>query len=137
MAIIKKGDYPISAPKSDKKMDGQTSTNPVGIDVYSNEEMAMIQVNVKARNLLYNTINEEEYDKILNCDIVKEMWDKLEVTYEGTSKVKKIRIHLFIHDYELFQIKKDESIEEMFARFNKIIGDLKAFGKPYSSGKHV
>jgi len=31
-------------------------------------------------------------------------------------------------------MKEGESIEEMFARFSKIIGDLKAFCKPYSSG---
>ncbi|XP_075077287.1 uncharacterized protein LOC142164023 [Nicotiana tabacum] len=65
------------------------------------------------------------------------MWNKLEVTYEGTNKVKTNRINLLVHDYELFQMKEGESIEEMFTRFSKIIGDLKAFGKPYSSGDQV
>ncbi|XP_070003281.1 uncharacterized protein [Nicotiana sylvestris] len=65
------------------------------------------------------------------------MWDKLEVTYEGTSKVKEIHINMLVHDYELFSMKKGESIEEMFARFSKIISDLKAFGKPYTSGDQV
>ncbi|XP_009774137.1 uncharacterized protein [Nicotiana sylvestris] len=62
------------------------------------------------------------------------MWDKLEVTYERTIKVKETHINMLVHDYELFQMKEGESIEEMFTRFNKIISDLKAFGKPYSSG---
>nr|XP_009616300.1 uncharacterized protein LOC104108866 [Nicotiana tomentosiformis] len=65
------------------------------------------------------------------------MWDKLEVTYEGTSKVKETHINMLVHDYELFQMKDGESIEEIFARFSKIISDLKAFGKPYSSGDQV
>nr|XP_009619215.1 uncharacterized protein LOC104111260 [Nicotiana tomentosiformis] len=43
------------------------------------------------------------------------MWDKLEVTYEGTSKVKETPINMLVHDYELFQMKEGESIEEMFA----------------------
>nr|XP_016467053.1 PREDICTED: uncharacterized protein LOC107789712 [Nicotiana tabacum] len=44
---------------------------------------------------------------------------------------------MLVHDYELFQMKEGESIEEMFARFSKIISDLKAFGKPYLSGDQV
>ncbi|XP_075077291.1 uncharacterized protein LOC142164027 [Nicotiana tabacum] len=36
---------------------------------------------------------------------------------------------MLVHDYELFQIKEGESIEEIFARFSKIICDLKAFGR--------
>ncbi|XP_019257780.1 PREDICTED: uncharacterized protein LOC109235997 [Nicotiana attenuata] len=39
---------------------------------------------------------------------------------------------MLVHDYELFQMKEGESIEKMFARFSKIISDLKAFDKPYS-----
>ncbi|XP_070032104.1 uncharacterized protein [Nicotiana tomentosiformis] len=62
------------------------------------------------------------------------MWDKLKVTYEGTNKVKETDINMLVHDYELFQIKEGQSIEEIFARFSKIISDLKAFSKPYSSG---
>ncbi|XP_019252721.1 PREDICTED: uncharacterized protein LOC109231515 [Nicotiana attenuata] len=99
--------------------------------------MAVVQVNAKTRNLLYNAISGEEYEKISSCDTPKEMWDKLEVTYEGTSKVKETHINMLVHDYELFQIKEGESIEEMFVKFSKIVSDLKAFGRPYSSGDQV
>lgn len=56
------------------------------------------------------------------------MWEKVEVTYEGTTKVKETRIKLLIQDYELFQMKEGESIEEMCLIFNKIIGDLNHLG---------
>ncbi|XP_009607199.1 uncharacterized protein [Nicotiana tomentosiformis] len=99
--------------------------------------MEVVQINAKARNLLYNAISGEEYEKISSCDTTKEMWDKLEVTYEGTNKVKKTHINILVHDYELFQMKEGESIREMFTRFSKIISNLKALGKPYSSGGQV
>nr|XP_016443551.1 PREDICTED: uncharacterized protein LOC107768901 [Nicotiana tabacum] len=44
---------------------------------------------------------------------------------------------MLVHDYELFSMKEGEYIEEMFVRFSKIISDLKAFGKPYTSGDQV
>ncbi|XP_070054128.1 uncharacterized protein [Nicotiana tomentosiformis] len=108
--IIKKENYPL--PVADRP-----SADPEDVDEYTNKKMTVVQVNAKARNLLYNAINGEVYAKILSCDTAKEMWDKMEVTYEGTNKMK-----------------EGESIEEMFARFSKIISDLKAFDKPYLSG---
>ncbi|XP_019259179.1 PREDICTED: uncharacterized protein LOC109237338 [Nicotiana attenuata] len=39
---------------------------------------------------------------------------------------------MFVHDYEPFQMKEGDP-----SRFNKIIGDLKAFDKPYLSGDQV
>ncbi|XP_009595633.1 uncharacterized protein [Nicotiana tomentosiformis] len=128
--VIKKGNYPLPVA-------AQPATDPKDIDEYTDEQMEVVQVNAKARNLLYNAISGEEYEKISNCDTAKEMWDKLEVTYEGTGKVKETHINMLVHDYELFQMKEGESIEEMFARFSKIISDLKAFGKPYTSDDQV
>nr|XP_009776144.1 PREDICTED: uncharacterized protein LOC104225967 [Nicotiana sylvestris] len=127
--VIKKGNYPQPAA-------AQPLADPEDIDSYTNEQMSVVQVNNKARNLFYNAISGKEYE-ISSCDTTKEMWDKLEVTYEGTNKVKKIHINMLFHNYELFQMKEGESIEEMFSRFNKIISDLKAFGKPYTSGDQV
>nr|XP_009618662.1 uncharacterized protein LOC104110811 [Nicotiana tomentosiformis] len=128
--LSKKGNYALPSA-------AQPPTYPEDIYEYTDEQMVVVQVNVKVRNLLYNAISGEEYEKISSYDTAKEMWDKLKVTYEGTNKVKQTRINMLVHDYELFQMKEEESIEEMFARFRKIIGDVKAFGKPYSSGDQV
>ncbi|XP_009776792.1 uncharacterized protein [Nicotiana sylvestris] len=101
--VIKKGNYPlptITLPLAD----------PADIDSYSKEQLEAVQVNNKARNLLHNAIRGEEYEKISSCDTTKEMWDKLEVTYEGTSKVKETHINMLVHDYELFSMKEGKSI---------------------------
>ncbi|XP_019229327.1 PREDICTED: uncharacterized protein LOC109210381 [Nicotiana attenuata] len=114
--VIKKGNYPPPAA-------AQPLVDPDDIDSYTDEQMAVVQVNNKARNLLYNAISGEEYEKISSCNTAKEMWDKLEVTYEGISKVKETHINMLVHDYELFQMKEGESTEEMFARLSKIISN--------------
>nr|XP_009757924.1 PREDICTED: uncharacterized protein LOC104210676 [Nicotiana sylvestris] len=107
--VIKKGNYPL--PVATPPL-----TDPKDIDSYSKEQMKVVQLNNKARNLLHNAISGEEYEKISSCDTTKEMWDKFEVTYEGTNKVKETHINMLVHDYELFSMKEGESIEEMFAR---------------------
>nr|XP_016451070.1 PREDICTED: uncharacterized protein LOC107775804 [Nicotiana tabacum] len=132
--VIKKGYFPVPSKKDD---DGQVivSTDPLDLDYYTDKHAAVITVNAKAKNLMYNAINGEEYEKISSCETAKEMWDKLEVTYEGTNKVKEIRINLLVRDYELFQMKDGESVEEMFSRFSKILGDLMSLGRPIKSGE--
>ncbi|KAF3670777.1 COP9 signalosome complex subunit 2 [Capsicum annuum] len=73
----------------------------------------------------------EEYNKISIYETAKYMWDKLEVTYEGTTKVKKSKIVALANEYELFKIEKNENIETMFAKFRKIICKLKSLGIIY------
>ncbi|XP_070042970.1 uncharacterized protein [Nicotiana tomentosiformis] len=134
--VIKKKNLPISQLKDEN---GQVivSTNPLDLDDYTDEQAVVITVNAKATNLLYNAISGEEYEKISSCETAKEVWDKLEITYEGTNKVKETRINLLVRDYELFQMKNGEPVEEMFSRFSKILGDLKSFGRPIKSREHV
>ncbi|XP_019223785.1 PREDICTED: uncharacterized protein LOC109205531 [Nicotiana attenuata] len=132
--VIKKRNLTILAKKGEN---GQVivSTDPLYLADYTDEQVVVITVNAKAKNLLYNAISREEYEKISSCETAKEIWDKLEVTYEGTNKVKETRINLLVREYELFQMKDGESTEEMFSRFNKILGDLKSFGRTIKSGE--
>ena len=47
----------------------------------------------------------------------------LEVTHEGTGRVKDSKISMLVLDYELFKMKPHESIKDMFTRFTDINND--------------
>ena len=47
-----------------------------------------------ARNHLLGDINEYVFNKVMNCPSAKEMWDKLQTTYEGDHKSKKTNFKL-------------------------------------------
>lgn len=55
-----------------------------------------------------------EYDKISICETAEEMWDKLEVTYDGTTKIKKAWISSLVNGYELFKMVVDKKVESMY-----------------------
>jgi len=57
------------------------------------------------------------------------MWDILEVTYEGTNDVKRVRKHALIQEYELFRMQKGESICDVQKRFSHIVNHLMSLGK--------
>ncbi|GAB2272741.1 hypothetical protein Dimus_038991 [Dionaea muscipula] len=77
------------------------------------------------------------FNRVSACQTAKEIWNLLEVTYEGTSQVKDTRISMLSQDYELFVMKKEESISEMFTRFTNIINGLSALDKTLTNKEKV
>ena len=97
----------------------------------------MAQLNAKVMNVLYCALDVNEFNRISTCMSAKKIWDRLEVTHEGTNQVKESKINMLVHKYELFKIEHDESITEMFIHFIDIINGLKSLGKSYSNSDLV
>ncbi|KAL6325967.1 hypothetical protein AAG906_038459 [Vitis piasezkii] len=102
------------------------STN---LDLWDNEwdelDRKKVQLNAKAIFILHCAIDRNEFNRIWHF------------TYEGNDQVKKSKINILMHDYELFSIKDFESIVEMFSRFLMIVNELEALGKTYTEVEKV
>ncbi|KAL5184557.1 hypothetical protein HKD37_17G048251 [Glycine soja] len=59
------------------------------------------------------------------------MWDRLQLTHEGTTDVKRSRINTLTHEYELFRMNTNENIQSMQKRFTHIVNDLASLGKTF------
>ncbi|KAK9000703.1 hypothetical protein V6N11_081192 [Hibiscus sabdariffa] len=94
-------------------------------------------MNAKAMHILFCALGPDEYAKMSSCSSVKEIWDKLEVTHEGTSEVKETKIGLLNLSYENFKMEPDEDIKKMFYRFSVIVNGLKGYGEIISEDKLV
>lgn len=68
-----------------------------------------------------------------SCTNAKKIWDLLEVIHEGTTQVKEFKISILTHKYELFKIEENETINDMYDRFNDIVEDLKGLGTIFKS----
>ncbi|GLU08769.1 hypothetical protein SLE2022_256590 [Rubroshorea leprosula] len=104
---------------------------------WNDEDLGKIMINNKAINMLQCALNPTEFHRVSGCDTAKEMWDMLEVTHEGTSQVKESKINRLIYMYELFKMKPEESIQDMYTRLNDIVTNLKALGKVYHTQEVV
>ena len=58
-----------------------------------------------------------EYNRICQCKTTREVLRILEITHEGTNQVKDSKVRILVNDYEMFKMKPNESIVEMFTRF--------------------
>ncbi|XP_058774735.1 uncharacterized protein LOC131649005 [Vicia villosa] len=101
------------------------------------KEKSHVLLNSKAQFILSCTLSREEYDRIEECNTAKEIWDKLKIHHEGTSHVKEERIDMGVRKFETFEMKEDETIDEMFSRFTIIINELRSLGKIYSPHERI
>ena len=88
-------------------------------------------------NIMQCAIDPYEFSRVSMCSSAKEMWDNLKLIYEGTSEVKATKANILVHEYEMFRMKPEETISEMFARFTAITNGLKGLGKEYSNSDLV
>ncbi|XP_074318518.1 uncharacterized protein LOC141655331 [Silene latifolia] len=70
-----------------------------------------------------------EFDRFSSCTTAKEIWDGLELAYEGTAIVKKNRIDLLIQKY--VSMDPNETLDSMSTRFLSIINELKNLGRTF------
>ncbi|GAV74246.1 LOW QUALITY PROTEIN: UBN2 domain-containing protein, partial [Cephalotus follicularis] len=117
-----------------RTIEGVVSPKPE--NEYNDNDFRMLQLNSKAKHVLFCAVGPNEFNRISSYDSAKEMWDLLEVTYEGTNQVKE-KISMRVHEYELFFMHENESISDMFTRFTTIINSLKNLGKSYSNQELV
>jgi len=75
--------------------------------------------------------------KMSEKSTAKAMFASLCANYEGRKKVKEAKALLLVHQYELFKMKDDESIEEIYLRFQILVYGLQILKKSYEASDHV
>ena len=81
---------------------------------YTQQNFSRLSKNCKAMHILYCSLDANEYNHICACELAKEIWDKLFVTYEGTSQVRETKINMLVHHYKLFNMQPEEDLQALF-----------------------
>jgi len=91
----------------------------------------------KIRGSLVLAIPRAEYMKISDKSTTKDMFASLYANYEDSKKVREAKPLMLVHQYELFKMKDDESIKEMYSRFQTLVSGLQILKKSYVASDHV
>ena len=110
---------------------------PEDEDTWTKDQIAKGTLNWSALNMMQCAVHPKEFSRVSTCSTAKEMWDKLELIYEGTSEVRETKVSMLVSEYEMFKMKTDETISDMFARFMLIVNGLKGLKKEYSESDLV
>jgi len=75
--------------------------------------------------------------KISDKATTKAMFASLCANYEGSKKVREAKALMLVHQYKLFKMKDEESIEQMYSRFQTLVSGLQIMKKSYVASDHV
>ncbi|GAV66646.1 hypothetical protein CFOL_v3_10156 [Cephalotus follicularis] len=75
-------------------IEGVVSINPE--DEFNDNDFRMLQLNSKAKHALFCALGPNEFNRISSCYYAKEMWNLLEITYEGANRVKESKISMLV-----------------------------------------
>ena len=88
--------------------------------------------NAKTMNVLFCSLDKNEFSRVMLCNTAYDIWRTLQVTHEGTNKVKQTKISILQNQFSSFKIKQNETIVDMYSRFQTIQHDLMALGVKFS-----
>ncbi|KAL8104298.1 hypothetical protein AgCh_028500 [Apium graveolens] len=98
---------------------------------YTAEDIASIAKDAKVRHLLHSAIDNVMSNRVINCKTAKEICDALETRCQGTDTIKKNRKTILTQEYEHFDSKTNESLNDLYDRFVELLNDLSLVDKEY------
>ena len=98
---------------------------------WTETEKKAVQLDKKAKNILFMSLEKELFENVINCKTAKEIWEALLVMHEGTEEVRENKQSLLTQQYEMFSNIPGENITATYERFNILLNSLRSYGKAH------
>jgi len=96
-----------------------------------------MEKNAQGKKLLYFGLGPDEYTRISECELAKDIWGNLQVAHEGTNQVKQSRIEILMRRFELFEMGDRKTVMDMYTGLTDIANELKSLGKSFTTEELV
>lgn len=101
-------------------------------DTITPTNLVHMENNYKGRNYIIQGLQQSDFDRVTHLASAHEVWNALYSYHEGSNSVKEVRQDMYKKEYMRFEMNTGESLDEFFARFNKILNNLRALGVTYT-----
>ena len=91
----------------------------------------------QVKHYLFQAIDRTVFEQILGCCTAKIVWDSMKRKFGGNQKVKKSFLNALRGEFEILEIKNDESITDYFARVMIISNKVRSNGEDMPDKKIV
>ena len=73
--------------------------------------------------------------KIANCKHAKESWDILQVTHEGTSTVRILKLQMLTTKFENIKVHENQTFSSFYCKLSDIVNSSFNLGEPIPNSK--
>ncbi|KAH0688872.1 hypothetical protein KY289_016230 [Solanum tuberosum] len=127
----------IDGPLTPTVKDSEGNNVPKPKEQYGEADYKMLGKNALAKCILVCGLGPDECNRISSCTSAKQIWDTLQNAHESTTQVRKFRIARLSSEYEAFEMKSGESLQDMITRFTTVVNELISLGKIYTTEEQV
>ncbi|GKC43682.1 hypothetical protein Tco_1061404, partial [Tanacetum coccineum] len=79
--------------------------------------------------LLFQSVDESGFEKIVGASTAKQAWDMLEKVYKGANRVKQVRLETLNGELEAMKMKEAEGVSDYITRVQTVVNQLKRNGE--------
>ena len=83
--------------------------------------LATTNANSKDLNAIFCGVLPDKFHNVSHVTIAKEAWQILEMTYEGTKKVKDTKLQMLTTRFEELKMSEDESFNSFYGKLNEVV----------------
>ncbi|KAJ6732982.1 ZINC FINGER CCHC-TYPE-RELATED [Salix koriyanagi] len=109
--------------------------NPTLAQIKAHEEEKLKKD--KAITCLHSGIANHIFTKIMNLETPKQIWDKLQVEFEGSSRDKTVKLLAFKREFELMKMRDQESVKAYSGRLMNVVNQMRLLGETFEDHKIV
>ncbi|KAJ6727747.1 ZINC FINGER CCHC-TYPE-RELATED [Salix koriyanagi] len=73
----------------------------------------------------------------MNLETPKQIWDKLQVEFEGSNRDKTVKLLAFKREFELMKMKDHESVKVYSSRLMNVVNQMRLLGETFEDHKIV
>ena len=91
--------------------------------------------NTKALNAILSGLTNTVFTKVMQCTSAKQAWDKLNIIYEGASKVKESKLQTYNDQFESLKMREEENIGEYLLHVDEVVNAIRGLGQKLKENK--
>ncbi|XP_055806936.1 uncharacterized protein LOC129875694 [Solanum dulcamara] len=91
----------------------------------------------KALTCLHSALSDMIFTRIMTFETPKEAWEKLKDEFDGSDRVKIVKLLTLKRELEMLRMKEGDTVKEYSAKLVKIVSKIRLFGETFPDSKVV
>ncbi|TXG64879.1 hypothetical protein EZV62_011873 [Acer yangbiense] len=109
--------------------------NPTIAQIKQHEEEKMKKD--KTVTCLHSALTDSVFTSIMHLETAKEIWDELKERYEGSERVKNVKMLTLKREFEILKMKESKSVKDYSFKLSELVNQMRLYGETVEDHKVV
>ncbi|TXG69573.1 hypothetical protein EZV62_004508 [Acer yangbiense] len=91
----------------------------------------------KAVTCLHSALKDYVFTSIMHLETAKEIWDELKERYEGSERVRNVKMLTLKREFEMLKMKESESVKDYSYKLSELVNQMRLYGETVEDYKVV